>query len=114
MNNEQPFLPDPMLGDLLAYDRVAGLDLYNDPLAADPSFPELQQPAAPLDVQMQQRPGDMAADALTQMHQDLTYQQLDDVPYSQVFMDQHGTNDTRRRHFDLLMAGLDAREPQEL
>jgi len=47
---------------------------------------------------------------LEQMHQSPAYQQFGTVPYNQVFMDQSGVNSTRRRHYDLLMRGLDTVE----
>jgi hypothetical protein len=59
---------------------------------------------------MTERPGDLAPSALEQMHQSPAYQQFGTVPYNQVFMDQSGVNSTRRRHYDLLMHGLDTVE----
>jgi len=101
---------DPPLSDLLQYDVPDGITLYRNPLDADPLVPDLQNPQLTQDVQMLQRPGDLDASALQQMHMQPTYQQLDDVPYNQVFMDQSGMNSARRRHYDLMMSGLDAEE----
>jgi hypothetical protein len=99
--------PDPLLGDLLDYDVPGGVAISRDPLAPDPLLPDLQAPQLSQEVHMSERPGDLAAGALDQMHLSPTYQQLGGVPYSSVFMDQSGMNSARRRHFDLLMGGLD-------
>jgi hypothetical protein len=56
---------------------------------------------------MQDRPGDLDASVLQQLHIQPLYQQLDGIPYNQIFMDQSGANSTQRRHNDLLMGGLD-------
>jgi hypothetical protein len=101
------FAPDPPLDDLLDYDVPGGAAVCRDPLAPDPLLPDLQALQLPQEVHMSERPGDLAAGALDQMHLSPTYQQLDGVPYSSVFMDQSGMNSARRRHFDLLMGGLD-------
>jgi hypothetical protein len=102
------FRPDPLLADLLDYEVPSGAAVCHDPQAPDPLVPDLQQPQMTLDVEMQERPGDLAADALRQLHIEPLYQQLDGVPYNQVFMDQSGTNSAQRRHNDLLMGGLDS------
>ena len=99
--------PDPLLSDLLDYDVPGGAAISRDLLAPDPLLPDLQAPQLSQEVHMSERPGDLAAGALDQMHLSPTYQQLDGVPYSSVFMDQSGVNSARRRHFDLLMGGLD-------
>lgn len=104
------FRPDPQLGDLLAYEVPSGASVNRDPLASDPLLPDLQQPQLTQDVEMSSRPGDLDPGALEQMHLQPTYQQLDGVPYSQVFMNQAGMNTARRRHYDLLMSGLDSAE----
>ena len=101
---------DPPLPDLLRYDIPDGITVYHHPLDADPLLPDLQNPQLTQDVHMSQRPGDLDASALQQMHMQPTYQQLDSVLYNQVFMDQSGMNNSRRRHFDLMMRGLDAEE----
>lgn len=101
-------LPEPFLGRMLVYEIVNGVAVNQDPL-----LPDLQRPALPLDVQMQERPGDLASGALEQMHMQPLYQQLDHVPYDEVFMEQSGINSTQRRHNELLMGGLDAVEKRE-
>lgn len=92
-------------------DQHNGLEpMSQDPWAPDPMLPDLQHPDLSQEVLMQDRPADLATGALDDMHNTLTYQQLDNVPYKQAFMDQRGTNTTHRRHMDLLMRGLDAEE----
>lgn len=124
----QPFAPDPLLPDLDEYRQPYGLTIYKqggsetfDPLldyrydvpqgievrrqdATDPLLPDLQQPQLTQAVHMQQRPGDLDANALQQLHMNPSYQSLSDVPYEQVFMDQAGMNTSRRRHYDLLLS----------
>ncbi len=100
--------PDPLPGALLDYDVPDGVAICRDPLAPDPLLPDLQAPSLRVESGLTpDRPGDLASGALDQMHLSPTYQQLDGVPYSSVFMDQSGMNSARRRHFDLLMGGLD-------
>lgn len=101
-------LRDPLLSDLFDYEVPSGVTIYHDPQASDPLVPDLQQPQMALDVEMQERPGDLASDALQQLHRQPLYQQLDGIPYDQVFMDQSGVNSRQRRHNDLLMGGLDS------
>jgi hypothetical protein len=101
------FAPDPLTGDLLDYDLPNGVRVQRDPRESDPLLPDLQHPQLTQDVHMADRPGDLDPSALQQMHQSLDYQQLGSAPYNQVFMDQSGVNSTRRRHYDLLMHGLD-------
>ncbi|HTK10597.1 MAG TPA: hypothetical protein VL485_25720 [Ktedonobacteraceae bacterium] len=88
------------------------LRVTHDILAPDPLLPDLQQPEIEQQVTMpaEERPGDLAPDALAVMHQSLRYQQIADKDYPEVFMDQRGTNDRRSREFTLLMKGLDAEE----
>jgi hypothetical protein len=102
------FQPDPLLSDLLDYEVPSGATVCHDPQAPDPLVPDLQQPQMTQDVEMQERPGDLDADALRQLHIQPLYQQLDGIPYNQVFMNQSGINSTQRRHNDLLMGGLDS------
>ncbi|HEY7416385.1 MAG TPA: hypothetical protein VH593_14425 [Ktedonobacteraceae bacterium] len=101
------FRPDPLLNDLLDYDVPGDASVQHDPTMPDLLVPDFQHPQLTPDIKMTGRPGDLAPGALDVMHEQPTYQQLDDVPYSQVFMDQTGMNTTRRRHMDLLMHGLD-------
>jgi len=102
------FQPDPLLSDLLDYEVPSGATVSHDPLAPDPLVPDLQQPQMTPDVEMQERPGDLDSHALQQLHIQPLYQQLDGIPYNQVFMNQSGINSTQRRHNDLLMGGLDS------
>lgn len=85
------------------------VNLYPE-LTPDPLLPDLQHPDLTPQVQMQDRPADLDPSALQVMHLDLTYQQLDQKTYPEVFMDQSGTNTTRSRHMDLLIRGLDTEE----
>ncbi len=101
------FAPDPLTGDLLNYDLPNGVRVQRDPREPDPLLPDLQHSPLTQDVHMIDRPGDLDPSALQQMHQSPDYQQFGSVPYNQVFMDQSGVNSTRRRHYDLLMHGLD-------
>lgn len=102
------FRPDPLLSDLLDYEVPSGATVSHDPLVPDPLVPDLQQPQMISDVEMRERPGDLDPAALQQLHIQPLYQQLDSIPYNQVFMNQSGMNSTRRRHNDLLMGGLDS------
>ena len=125
--------PDPLLPDLAEYEHPMGIQFPTatpltsdqsmigtslagqpadmttvvDALMPDPLLPDLQHPTLIPEVQMQDRPGDLDSAALAMMHMDLSYQQLADKTYPAVFMDQSGMNDTRVRHLDLLMRGLD-------
>ena len=102
--------PDMMAPDLDEYDRPDGLTIPS-PLV-DPALPDLQAPMLDQPVHMPDRPGDLAPDALGILRASATYRQLDDVPYHEVFMDRDGVNSARRRHFDLLMRGLEREEGQ--
>lgn len=131
--------PDPLLPDRTAYHHPYGLDVWNqghadlsapdlligidadlpqglsllsDPQQPDPLLPDLQHPSTHV-MSMTDRPGDLAPSALEQMHQSPLYQQLGNVPYTHVFLDQSGLNSHQRRHYDLLMQGLDAVEHDE-
>jgi hypothetical protein len=100
-------LPDPPLDDLLHYDIPQGMTIQRDTQTPDPLIPDLQHPQLTQDVHMEQRPADLDSNALQQLHASPLYQQLDDVPYQEVFMDQTGMNTSHRRHYDLLLDGLD-------
>ncbi len=115
----QSALPaDPLLPDLSEYAHPYGLDILAHTVTQhtfseiDPLWPDLHHPDLTQQTQMPARPGDLATDALQMMHMDLTYQELDDKTYPEVFLDQAGTNTTRTRHMDLLMRGLDEEEHQ--
>lgn len=104
------FTSDPLIGGRLDYEQPNGVTVSRDPQDPDPLLPDLQHPQLTQDVHMIERPGDLDPSALEQMHLSSIYQQLGTVPYNQVFMDQSGVNSTQRRHYDLLMRGLDAVE----
>jgi hypothetical protein len=106
------FRPDPLVGDLINYDVPNGVDVLRDPLQPDPNLPDLQPDKMQLhpDVVMSQRPGDMDQSAIKAMHNDPTYGDQANVPYNRSFVDQSGVNTRRRRHFDLMMHGLDKGE----
>jgi hypothetical protein len=98
--------PDLPKGDLLHYDVPEGMSVMHHPRQADPLVPDLQHPILDQQVTMHERPAAMSTDAMNIL-QSSAYTPLDDVPYTYAFMDQHGMNTTRRRHFDLMMRGLD-------
>lgn len=106
--SEAPMQPDPFAPDLDDYDRPAGLAMPG-PLMTDPALHDLQAPILK-QVEMPERPADLAPGALAAMRDDETYRQLGETPYRQVYMDAAGVNSTRRRHMDLLMRGLDDEE----
>jgi len=101
--------PDPMAPDLGDYDRPAGLDMPGI-MTVDPALPDLQSPQLTQDVQMMDRPGDLAPGALDVMALSHTFQQVEQSNYPDVFYDANGANTTRRRHFELMMRGLGAEE----
>jgi hypothetical protein len=104
------FTPDPLMGALLDNNLPNGLTVLRDPQEPDPLLPDLQHAQFTQEVHMTERPGDLASSALEQMHQSPICQQFGTVPYNQVFMDQSGVNSSQRRHYDLLMHGLDTVE----
>ncbi len=106
-NGPAMFRPDPLLDDLLDDDVPGGASVQHDPTRPDPLVPDFQHPQLTPGIEMTGRPGELAPGALDTMHAQPMYQQLDDVPYSLVFMDQSGMNTKQRRHMDLLMHGLD-------
>lgn len=101
---DETFKPDLPLDDLLHYDVPQGIQVRRDVQDPDPLLPDLQQPQLTQAVHMQQRPADLDANALQQLHMNPAYQALGDVPYEQVFMDQAGMNSSSRRHYDLLLS----------
>lgn len=109
---------DPLLLDLtssdfpygLQYERPQGQSLSQDLTQQDSLLPDLQHPDLTQQVQMQGRPGDLDESALNVMHANATYQLLDAKSYPEIFMDQASMNNTRSRHMDLLMRGLDTEE----
>jgi hypothetical protein len=100
--------PDPLLGDLTAYDLPGGVSVIRSPLEPDPMLPDLQMPQLTQDREMapSDRPGNLDSDALNGMHQDPTYDQVKGVGYDVSFMTQPGSSH-RSRKMDLLMHGLD-------
>jgi hypothetical protein len=108
MTRANLFEPDPLVGDLLDYEVPNGVAVIRHPEEPDPLLPDLQNPQLTQDVHMTQRPGDLDPSALEQMHLSLAYQEFAAVPYNGVFMDQSGMNSSQRRHYDLLMRGLDS------
>ncbi len=103
-NDGEMFKPDPPVDDLLHFEVPQGISVRRDVQAPDPLLPDLQHPQLTQAVHMQQRPGDLGADALQQLHANPAYQTLGAVPYEQVFMDQAGMNTSSRRHYDLLLS----------
>lgn len=107
---EDLFAPDPLVGERFDYEQPDGVTVSRDPREPDPLFPDLHHPQLTPEVHTAERPGDLDPSALEQMHLNPAYQQLGTAPYNEVFMDQSGMNSTRRRHYDLLMRGLDSVE----
>lgn len=109
--SEQNQAPDPMLPDLDEYDRPAGLTMP-DETTPDPTLPDLQQPELEQDVHMTDRPGDLAADALSTMNETKGEgdNELPTEDYNELFMAQAGENDHRARHMGTLELGLEKEE----
>lgn len=110
--SEFPMMPDPMMPDLSLYDRPAALDMPG-PLMVDPALPDLQHPTLDQQVEMQDRPGDLAPAALAMMHDLPAYQQLPAGSPKALWMAQQGNNQARERHLGMLMLGLDQEEGRE-
>ena len=112
------FKPDPVLADLTRPDIPANAGgqgravapTVRNLRAPDPLVPDLQNPQLEQAVHMLDRPGDLAPDALSVVKTDPTAQSALDVPYNQSFADASGMNSTRRRHFDLMIKGLQSEE----
>jgi len=104
--SSNPLAIDPMAPDLSEYDRPAGLEMPG-PLVADPAMPDLQEPQLEQDVHMSGRPGDLAPDALGEMRDDASYEQMPDGDYKTMWMQQRGDNQRRERHLGLMYKGLD-------
>lgn len=107
--SSDPLAIDPIAPDLADYDRPNGLALPG-PLDCDPALPDLKYPTTRPEVMMQDRPGDLADDALDVMHQLPTYKQIPASSYEELYMAQAGDNRARERHQGMLMYGLDSRE----
>ncbi len=76
----------------------------------DPALPDLQYPETKLEVEMPDRPGDLADPALSDMHSDASYKAIPSKDYEELWMQQHGNNSSRERHMGMLMRGLDREE----
>lgn len=101
-----PLAIDPMVADLFEYNRPAGLGMPGL-LTPDPTLPDLQQPQLTQDVHMIGRPGDLAPDALGEMHQETGHEKLPPGDYKEMWMQQKGRATRRTRHMKLLTAGID-------
>ncbi len=100
------FASDPFPGELLAYEQPDRLLIQSGPLASEPLLPNSDIPEVSLPVTMTERPADLSPEALSQLHDNPAYRQIDDVAYLQLYLDQHGNNTARQRHFNLLRYGL--------
>ncbi len=133
---QEIFAPDPLIGQLLQFDQPEGLTIVlasDNPLAVtsqdpdlshhdrpadldmpdslvDPVLPALQQPDLQPEVQMPDRPGDLANNALEEMQSDETYQTLPTDNYRALYMQQQGNNSHRSRHMGMLDLGLEREE----
>jgi hypothetical protein len=103
-----PLAIDPMVQDLFEYDRPAGLGMPG-PMTPDPTLPDLQEPELEQEIHMQDRPGDLAGDALDAMHDDPTYKQIPTRNSKELWMQQKDTRH-RTKHMGMLTAGLDSEE----
>lgn len=110
--SELPMTPDPMMPDLNLYDRPAGLDFPNG-MTVDPALPDLQHPTLDQQVEMPDRPTDLAPEALTMMRGLPAYEQLTGDNDKALWMAQQGNNAARERHLGMLMLGLDREEGRE-
>jgi hypothetical protein len=107
--SEMPMLADPMAPDVALYDRPAGLVLPG-PLQVDPALPDLQHPSLEQEVEMQDRPGDLAPGALAMMRDLPAYEQLPDASSKALWMAQQGNNSAHERRLGMLMLGLEQEE----
>jgi hypothetical protein len=107
--SEVPLAADPMAPDLSLYDRPAGLEMPG-PLMVDPALPDLQHPELEQAVEMPDRPGDLAPDALALMRELPAYEQLPDTHSKALWMAQQGNNSAHERRLGMLMLGLEREE----
>ncbi len=86
------------------------LEVHSAVTDVDPSIPDLQYPDLKQQVQMapDERPGNLASDALDVLHATGSYQQAAEATYPASWMDARGVNSTRTRHLSLLNDGLEA------
>ena len=107
--SEMPTMADPMAPDLALYDRPAGLEMPG-PLMVDPALPDLQHPTLDQAVEMPDRPGDLAPEALAMMRDLPAYAQLPDAHSKALWMAQQGNNSAHERRQGMLMLGLEQEE----
>lgn len=107
--SEMPMTADPVAPDLALYDRPAGLEMPG-PLMVDPALPDLQHPALDQAVEMPDRPGDLAPQALAMMRDLPAYEQLPDTHSKALWMAQQGNNSAHERRQGMLMLGLEQEE----
>ena len=107
--SEMPMAADPMAPDLALYDRPAGLEMPG-PLLVDPALPDLQHPTLDQAVEMPDRPGDLAPDAMAMVRDLPAYAQLPDMHSKALWMAQQGNNSAHERRLGMLMLGLEQEE----
>lgn len=107
--SEIPMRADPLAPDLALYDRPAGLEMPG-PLTVDPALPNLQRPTLDQAVEMPDRPGDLAPDALAMVRGLPTYEQLPDAHSKALWMAQQGNNSAHERRLGMLMLGIEQEE----
>ncbi len=107
--SEMPLSADPMAPDLALYDRPAGLEMPG-PLMVDPALPDLQHPTLEQEVEMPDRPGDLAPQALALVRDLPAYAQLPDEHSKALWMAQQGNNSAHERRLGMLMLGLEQEE----
>lgn len=106
-----PLAIDPMNPDFSEYDRPDNLAMPG-PLMVDPALPDLQDPTTTQEVNsmLDDRPAELSDEALTIMHSNATYKAIPSDSYEELYMTQTGNNQTRERHQGMLMLGLDREE----
>lgn len=107
--SEMPTRADPLAPDLALYYRPAGLDMPG-PLMVDPALPDLQYPTLDQEVEMPDRPGDLAPQALAMVRDLPAYAQLPDTHSKALWMAQQGNNSAHERRLGMLMLGLEQEE----
>ena len=107
--SELPMAADPMAPDLALYDRPDGLEVPG-PLMVDPALPDLQHPDLEQQVEMPDRPADLAPEALVMMRDLPAYEQLPDMHSKALWMAQQGNNAAHERRLGMLMLGLNSEE----
>ena len=107
--SEMPMMADQLAPDLALYDRPAGLEMPG-PLMVDPALPDLQSPTLDQAVEMPDRPGDLAPEALAMMRNLPAYAQLPEAHSKALWMAQQGNNSAHERRLGMLMLGLEQEE----